>query len=1396
MPSAKKKALKERVKFLEATQARLDKEAEDIAARLIQAVWRRFRRIKLLLEPRRRSETPDGCVHFFRGPPDRDRRYRIERPNGNVEYYVPSETHRTDGKRLYAEWPDGRVDVFEGPDDNRRCLYAMLPDGCRDHYEGDAGKEVRTRRDLADGVVQFFAMNGDREFVRELWWPRSGLRRIYDSPRSGHDGRAGIAAKQEPEWLPSCRAEKVADLKRAYRAAWAPYDRPNYSTWKVAQAFHELPPKRPPAERVHPPPESRPKTPSYAMDAKKKNYTGKKMLANLCPRVTKAQCRSTQKLACKFTGLGQEGLSKMKAYHLDDELDYDVHYEPPNGFLKLLMGAAMQKQDATAQSYCLLKDKQQKAKAFCEKWGDWSSDAESDHTLMLRESARRNLIMIDSALHALRARVRSEERPDDLGLRVLHERAAAATALHTKNAKELSRAMNACFANTESIDRKTLVRQLRKDHLAALMRVYKGRLLGMHPVDPGLRTVVAWMLLKHNRMVRGDPLPHDAAKGPGHWTRDEEAPADSMKLFEVSMIDQAGPVVLWADESDFDAQVFWTWSWRGQPKTLQDEISDSLAIMKRAIIDGLVTRWIIAPAKEIDEVTGKRTELLQSEVQLAHDQGWHGISSPMPAYWLDFFARNPKPKFDMKRDAWIGAEFLFTLVEGHHRCLLRDHHESICKAAWLDVLAYEDKEEEEEEAAAAEEAEEAPPADGATEDADQGHSLRLLPNAHIADMMQRIHSGEHNVPTKFSYFTLEKTTTKNGRRNTAKLERDHLNICPRPGWTLELELECMRGGMLGDHTVIASLPDTLLFLVKYKQWETDMRTMKFPTTLDFANYTEGLKKGVEPKEYELVGVQEWVKPTRSADPNVYFKVDLGYIRDTSRDETGQWYAVLDHDYHVFHKPGNAVDAPPLEVSSGISADGNNSTCALVAYRVKEHLLQERGVLHWMRKGCAWPEHMESYLAMTTYAQHELFHMATTSARWYEASQNLGSIAAYFSEIYHAGVEDTGTVDACELARRVKVICKIRHGLTHAEFSKALIDTNARIKLPVVTEEMLAEMKEMEEMEGMEADDRRAKRKAKAEREAEAAAERAAEDRLLNRLLREARAARRPCAATKPPPPPKPTKREEEREAARLARQLEEACAAEREQQVAAAKKAEAEKQAVEDAKREEARKRAEAERIRAEAIALEEAEDAAEAAKQAEEARVKQVRASRKAEHLEHREAQQTKRDPNATGLQRQIAEEAKAAADAEKETARVAKLAAQQREAQAVQDEAYANNHEAQMAAKAAASAAKKAAAKAKKEAEKAAKQAKEEAEAVIAEQRRREEQAWAAAQAAPAAAPAADPTSNAAPSDCIICMETKATHVIVPCGHFCLCARCARNQNQCPLCRAPAVHIIQGFF
>mgnify|MGYP003309043146 FL=1 len=125
------------------------------------------------------AKTSDGSVHFYRGPRDRERRFRIERADGNVEHFSPSETHRADGRRFYSEWPNGRIDLYDGPDDNRRCVHSIHPDGCRDHYEGDAGKEVRTRRDYPDGRVQIFAVDGDRQFIREERWPRSGYRRVY-----------------------------------------------------------------------------------------------------------------------------------------------------------------------------------------------------------------------------------------------------------------------------------------------------------------------------------------------------------------------------------------------------------------------------------------------------------------------------------------------------------------------------------------------------------------------------------------------------------------------------------------------------------------------------------------------------------------------------------------------------------------------------------------------------------------------------------------------------------------------------------------------------------------------------------------------------------------------------------------------------------------------------------------------------------------------------------------------------------------------------------------------------------------------------------------------------------------------------------------------------------------
>ena len=40
-------------------------------------------------------------------------------------------------------------------------------------------EEVRTRRDCPDGRVQIFGTDGDKQFIREERWPRSGVRRVY-----------------------------------------------------------------------------------------------------------------------------------------------------------------------------------------------------------------------------------------------------------------------------------------------------------------------------------------------------------------------------------------------------------------------------------------------------------------------------------------------------------------------------------------------------------------------------------------------------------------------------------------------------------------------------------------------------------------------------------------------------------------------------------------------------------------------------------------------------------------------------------------------------------------------------------------------------------------------------------------------------------------------------------------------------------------------------------------------------------------------------------------------------------------------------------------------------------------------------------------------------------------
>lgn len=49
----------------------------------------------------------------------------------------------------------------------------------------------------------------------------------------------------------------------------------------------------------------------------------------------------------------------------------------------------------------------------------------------------------------------------------------------------------------------------------------------------------------------------------------------------------------------------------------------------------------------------------------------------------------------------------------------------------------------------------------------------------------------------------------------------------------------------------------------------------------------------------------------------------------------------------------------------------------------------------------------------------------------------------------------------------------------------------------------------------------------------------------------------------------------------------------------------------------------------------------------------------------------------------------------------------------------------------------------------------------------------------------------------ECIVCFEAAPSHVVVPCGHLCLCATCAVrvSPHECPVCRAHSDCIIRVF-
>jgi len=48
----------------------------------------------------------------------------------------------------------------------------------------------------------------------------------------------------------------------------------------------------------------------------------------------------------------------------------------------------------------------------------------------------------------------------------------------------------------------------------------------------------------------------------------------------------------------------------------------------------------------------------------------------------------------------------------------------------------------------------------------------------------------------------------------------------------------------------------------------------------------------------------------------------------------------------------------------------------------------------------------------------------------------------------------------------------------------------------------------------------------------------------------------------------------------------------------------------------------------------------------------------------------------------------------------------------------------------------------------------------------------------------------------ECVVCMAKPPSHVLIPCGHLCLCMACSVALEQCPICRAHVQSTMRVFF
>ena len=52
---------------------------------------------------------------------------------------------------------------------------------------------------------------------------------------------------------------------------------------------------------------------------------------------------------------------------------------------------------------------------------------------------------------------------------------------------------------------------------------------------------------------------------------------------------------------------------------------------------------------------------------------------------------------------------------------------------------------------------------------------------------------------------------------------------------------------------------------------------------------------------------------------------------------------------------------------------------------------------------------------------------------------------------------------------------------------------------------------------------------------------------------------------------------------------------------------------------------------------------------------------------------------------------------------------------------------------------------------------------------------------------------------AECVICMDASSSHLLVPCGHYCLCKECAESKlnpgDPCPVCRVSVQSVVEVF-